>query len=275
MNDEIFKRFNRIMALVSGGKDSSVALDLVVKRTKELGMFHLLHAVHIKMERAEWDGTDEIVQKQVDRVGVPLFTLRRSFRLQKVIVDAGKWASDKDNYCARFKYNMLSDHVRAIGKEATKQGVHKINILMVRGIRADETSYKQAMLPVREVSPEQAGPKIRQAIPHLIKRCHVWDWYPIFDWNERQVWSYIHAHKIPYHKAYDLGMPKLSCALCPWANRQALMLGARHNLDVLINTLKIEDTIGVPFNKDYSLRDITNKLLGGAKVQKNKARIDR
>jgi phosphoadenosine phosphosulfate reductase len=37
---------------------------------------------------------------------------------------------------------------------------------------------------------------------------------PLAHWTERQVWSYIFAHDVPYNPLLDRGYPSLGCAPC-------------------------------------------------------------
>ena len=37
---------------------------------------------------------------------------------------------------------------------------------------------------------------------------------PLKNYTEEQVWDYIHAHRVPYHKLHDLGYPSIGCAPC-------------------------------------------------------------
>jgi len=37
---------------------------------------------------------------------------------------------------------------------------------------------------------------------------------PLADWSEDDVWSYIHAHAVPYNALHDRGYPSIGCAPC-------------------------------------------------------------
>ncbi len=37
---------------------------------------------------------------------------------------------------------------------------------------------------------------------------------PIVEWNEKQVWEYIHKHQVPYNILHDQGYPSIGCACC-------------------------------------------------------------
>ena len=42
---------------------------------------------------------------------------------------------------------------------------------------------------------------------------------PIIDWQDAQVWQFIHAEGIPYCSLYDEGFTRLGCIGCPMANK--------------------------------------------------------
>jgi phosphoadenosine phosphosulfate reductase len=42
----------------------------------------------------------------------------------------------------------------------------------------------------------------------------------IVDWNEGDVWEFIHHHKIPYCSLYDEGWNRLGCIGCPFQSRK-------------------------------------------------------
>ena len=37
---------------------------------------------------------------------------------------------------------------------------------------------------------------------------------PLVDWNTKQVWRYIHDHKVPYNPLHDQGFPSIGCTHC-------------------------------------------------------------
>ena len=40
---------------------------------------------------------------------------------------------------------------------------------------------------------------------------------PIIDWTDKDVWDFIHFHKMPYCTLYDNGWKRIGCLLCPMA----------------------------------------------------------
>ena len=43
---------------------------------------------------------------------------------------------------------------------------------------------------------------------------------PIIDWDDGDVWEFIHEYNIPYCKLYDEGWKRLGCIGCPMATKQ-------------------------------------------------------
>ena len=44
---------------------------------------------------------------------------------------------------------------------------------------------------------------------------------PIIDWEDSDVWEFIHKYKVPYCSLYDEGCKRIGCIGCPMASRKA------------------------------------------------------
>ena len=42
----------------------------------------------------------------------------------------------------------------------------------------------------------------------------VWKFNPLVDWSDKDVWSYVHEHDLPYHPLHDRGYASIGCAPC-------------------------------------------------------------
>ena len=89
------------------------------------------------------------------------------------------------------------------------------------------------------------------------------NWLPIHEWTEAEVWTLIHSKSLPYHYAYDLGMPRLSCVFCIFAPTQALLLAGFHNRALLADYVAVEARIGHTFQHGKPLIQIQDKLNAG------------
>ena len=46
------------------------------------------------------------------------------------------------------------------------------------------------------------------------ERFGLWKLNPLADWDEKQVWSYIKDHRVPYNSLHDRGYPSIGCTHC-------------------------------------------------------------
>jgi hypothetical protein len=68
---------------------------------------------------------------------------------------------------------------------------------------------------------------------------------------------------VPWHRAYDLGMPRLSCCFCIFAPRSALLLAGKHNPELLDEYVRVEKEIGHSFRLELPLAEVQRALAEG------------
>jgi phosphoadenosine phosphosulfate reductase len=42
----------------------------------------------------------------------------------------------------------------------------------------------------------------------------VWKFNPLVEWSDKDVWTYVHEHDLPYHPLHDRGYASIGCAPC-------------------------------------------------------------
>ncbi len=75
----------------------------------------------------------------------------------------------------------------------------------------------------REQAPTRAAtPKLQRD-----ERRGIWKLNPLADWTEKDLWSYIFEHDLPYHPLHDQGYASIGCAPCtqPGAGREGRWAG--------------------------------------------------
>jgi len=244
------KSFRWIVVNSSAGKDSQTALTAVVRAADAQG-FPRSHIVvsHQCLGKSEWAGTLELARQQAEFYGLrfEVSKYRNKDGAELSFLDAvrnrGRWPSSNTRYCTSdFKRGPGYRVARALYREA--QG----DILYVKGFRADESPARAKRAPF--CINEDLTTKSRT----------VYDWLPIHSWSSQQVWASIRASGVPYHKAYDLGMPRLSCCFCIFAPKHALLIAGRHNYELLKEYVAVEQEIGHTFKNGSSLADIKAAL---------------
>ena len=244
--------YDVILVNTSAGKDSQAMLDLVVRQAEAAGVRDRVRTVHCTFAE-EWEGTEELAQAQAEHYGVPYQVVSRpqGGLLDMVLdrnakrPDAPSWPSNQNRFCTSgLKRDQVAKVLTAIAAEFGRP----VRILNCMGIRAAE-------------SPARAK---REAFSHdkraTNSKRHVDTWFPIFDWTVEKVWATIKASGAPHHKAYDLGMPRLSCVFCVFAPKAALMLAGKHNRAQLDRFVEVERQVGSSFTQSLRIEDVRDAL---------------
>jgi phosphoadenosine phosphosulfate reductase len=72
------------------------------------------------------------------------------------------------------------------------------------GVDAWITGIRREQAPTRA-----AAPKLERD-----ERRGIWKLNPLADWSEKEVWTYIFKHDLPYHPLHDQGYASIGCAPC-------------------------------------------------------------
>lgn len=247
----VLSDFDIILLNSSAGKDSQTMLRLVHAMAVKEGVTNRLEVVHADLGRVEWPGTPELAAAQAAHYGMPFIKVsRRQNDLLEHVEARGKWPSNKQRYCT-------SDHKRGpirtvmtrlvksrrIASPSGLEG-YRVRILNCMGMRAQESPARAKKNPFQFDKSASNGQR------------DVWNWLPIHSWTSDQVWTDIKASGVPYHPAYDLGMPRLSCVFCIFAPKAALMLAGKHNPELLAEYVRVENKTGHKFRTDISLAEV-------------------
>jgi len=75
---------------------------------------------------------------------------------------------------------------------------------------------------------EQSPTRTRSEKVEWDERNGLWKVNPLADWTERQLWTYIHEHALPYHELHDAGYASIGCAPCtrPGSGRDGRWAGS-------------------------------------------------
>lgn len=257
---EDLRSYDWIVCSTSAGKDSQVTLDITCQLAKKAGVLDRVVAVHCDLGRVEWPGTRELAKLHAKAYGPVRFEVytRKQGDLLTQIEHVGSWPRADMRYCT-------SDHKRAQvyrsftqfageTREAlvgTREHGRQVRILNVMGFRAEESPARAKRRPFTFDPGASNG------------RRHVDVWLPIHEWKATAVWSHIRASGVPYHHAYDLGMPRLSCAFCIFAPKAALVVAGRANPELLDTYVKLEERIGQNFRKGFSLKVVQAEVNAG------------
>lgn len=247
------RKWSLIVVNSSSGKDSQTALRQVVLAADRQGFPRDRIVVsHQILDKVEWEGTEELARLQAEHYNLRFMTSRYRNRdgLNPDLLDyvrrRGKWPDNQNRFCtSEFK---RAPGNRILTKLRRERPGH---ILQVFGFRAEES-------PAR-----RKRPSLQLNKRPSTKQWEVWDWLPIQDWTLAQVWADIRESGVPYHPAYDLGMPRLSCTFCVFAPRAALLRAGKANRALLDEYCEVEEQIGHDFQHNKPIRAIRDALDAG------------
>ena len=238
----------------SGGKDSLCALDEVMELAKEQEYpSSNISVSHQDLGDMEWKGTKDLVIKQALLYGLQAIVSKRRDKnnyeedLLEYVERRGMWPSNKQRFCT-------SDFKRDPGARVVTRltkSYGKCNVLYVFGFRADESPSRRK----KEVL------CINKRLTTKTRTVH--DFLPIHNWSLEQVWARIKSKQLPYHPAYDLGMPRLSCCFCIFSPFDALVVAGKANPELLDRYVEVEKRIGHTFKNNSSIASVKEAIEDG------------
>lgn len=254
--------YDVVLVNSSAGKDSQAMLDYVCELASASNVLGRVVVVHADLGRVEWQGTRDLAERQALHYGVRFeVTTRPQGDLLEHVAQRRMWPDSKNRYCT-------SDHKRGqVAKVMTKlareiwdgagevpypaSAARPVHILNCMGLRRDESPKRAKMLPFARNARASNGRRL------------VDDWLPIHEWTVDQVWARIKASGVEHHRAYDLGMPRLSCCFCVFAPRAALVIAGRHNPQLLDEYIAVERSIGHTFRHGLSIETVRDAIRSG------------
>lgn len=181
-DDEMFVSF-------SGGKDSTVVSDLVIKSLSKPEIIHIFGDTTL-----EFPMTIEYVKRfKKNNVRTPLLSAKNK---EKNFYDMCEIVGPPSRVmrwcCIIFKTGAITKRISSTFKNKTK-------VLTFYGIRRSESTSRNKYDRVSD-SPKIAKQRVVS---------------PIIDWNDFDIWLYILKTDIDFNDAYRLGYSRVGCWCCP------------------------------------------------------------
>ena len=286
--DVALSEYDYIVVSSSGGKDSQAMLSWLVRRAILADVADRLIVVHADLGRVEWQGTKELAQEQAKLCGVPFRVVSRIGTVSNGQSKGGTplYAKGEVRGDILDQVQHRAAQLKADGKESPAW----MGPGMARWCTSDhkrgpiEAEYTQIAKQWRELTGlkrpcrildcqglRSQESKSRAGKPNFTPRKRsstqsIDTWLPIQDWSVEQVWREIEVSGLPYHYAYKLGMPRLSCVFCIFAPKDALLIAGKHNRELLSDYVAVERETGYTFQQGRPLADIEAALEAGEAV---------
>ena len=202
----LFDEFENVVVGFSGGKDSTVTLNLALEVAQEKNRLPL-KVIFVDQE-AEWQGTIDYVEKVMKDSRVDPYW----FQMPMVITNN---ASSYERYSRCWnpaeKENWIHPQHEMSIKE-NKYGTERFHELFENIFKVEFKNQKSCYLS--GVRTEEA-PKRFVALTHALtykwitwgkvlnKKLNHYTFYPLYDWSYTDIWKYILENNIAYNKVYD------------------------------------------------------------------------
>ena len=194
-----YKEENIVISF-SGGKDSTVTADIVIKALSNPNLVHIFGNTTL-----EFPSTIEYAARYRDSHPLAIFQVAKNDEqvFYDVCEDIGPPARMMRWCCSMFKTGPIT---RVINSMYRSQ-----QILTFYGIRKSESVSRSKY---NRIEDNAESVKIQQQTVAS----------PIFFWKDIDIWLYILAEEIDFNSAYRLGYDRVGCWCCPNNNQRAQFL---------------------------------------------------
>ena len=190
----------KIIVSFSGGKDSTVTADIVVKALSNPSIVHIFGDTTL-----EFPSTIEYVKRFKHNHPQTIFEIAKNDEqvFYDVCDDIGPPARMMRWCCSMFKTGPITRVINGFYRNQ--------QILTFYGIRKSESVSRSKYNRIEDNS---VSVKIQQQTVAS----------PIFFWKDIDVWLYLLAEKVDFNDAYRLGYDRVGCWCCPNNNQRAQFL---------------------------------------------------
>lgn len=173
----------------SGGKDSTVVSDLVLRALGTQQVLHIYGDTTLEFP----ESTEYVKRFKKDHPKTPVLTSKNKDKnFDELCEQLGPPSRVMRWCCTIFKTGAIQRKIQVLFK-------NKNRILTFYGIRRSESASRN------KYDRESDSPKI--AIQRTLS--------PIIDWYDFDIWLYLLTRKIDFNKAYRLGYTRVGCWCCP------------------------------------------------------------
>lgn len=183
----------------SGGKDSTVLLEITIEVAKERGISKV--PVVFLDQEAEYTQTVEYMRYIMNRPEVEPYWIQCPFRLWNA--SAGEWFIPweegkewiREKEAISYKENIYGvDRFKKMLEAVAEYHFHE-NYIHLGGVRIEESPARRIGLLY--------GPEKFPGMTYGATQKHGTVIYPIYDWSYRDIWYYIFENRVKYNKVYN------------------------------------------------------------------------
>lgn len=198
---DCFQRFDKIVVSFSGGKDSTIVLNLALEIAKELKKLPL-EVVFVDEEALTFH-TIDYVKRVSERKGLHFNWFCLPVKHRNACSNNEPWwypwePSKKNIWCRELPDKAITSHSRFRPGQTMPEFCDALfqsyngNVCFLTGIRAQESLRRRSAVLIKVAD---------NYIAHRYGNCHIA--HPIYDWSSEDVWFGIREHNWDYNSYYD------------------------------------------------------------------------
>lgn len=201
----LFNEFPNVIVNISGGKDSTVILNLALQVARELNRLPL--QVLFTDQEAEWDAVIYYIRSIQANPEIKFYWLQVPIKISNANSHANPWVycwKENDIWLREKEPDSIKENVYGTDRFAEmfpaflKHHFPETKSCYIAGVRAEETP-KRAIALTDSVTYKWItwGKQLDKKIPHCT-------FYPIYDWSYTDIWKAIYSNNWKYCKIYDV-----------------------------------------------------------------------
>lgn len=202
----LFDEFEEVVVTISGGKDSTVVLNLALMVAREKGRLPL--SVFFLDQEAEWQTVIDHMREVMNSPEVNPLWMQCPIRIFNATSESDPWLrcwEPGEKWIREQEPNSLKQNIYGCDRfhgffEAfMKVHARQLKACMLSGVRAEESPTRYAGLTSHQTYKWITwGKKL-----HKGSLGEHYTFYPLYDWSYTDVWKAIQDNAWPYCKIYD------------------------------------------------------------------------
>lgn len=244
---------------VSGGKDSQGAALATVAYLDSMGHSGPRVLIHSDLGVVEWRQSLPVCERLADSLGLELIIVKRK---AGDLMDRweGRWQSSIRRYVELETVALVLPWSTPSMRFCTSElKTHIISAELRRRFKG------RVYINVTGVRREESAARAKGSIASLDSNGRAWNWRPISDWTEKQVFEYIASKGLAVHQAYtEFGMSRVSCRFCIMSNVNDITAATAvpESQDLYCRMVDLEIASTFAFQGNRWLGDAAPQLLG-------------
>lgn len=246
---------------VSGGKDSQAAALATFRHLDRVGHKGPRVLIHADLGTVEWADSLPVCEDLARHLGVELIVVRRKAGGLMERWES-RWASSVERYRRLSTVTLVPCWSTPAMRFCTSE--LKTQVILPELKRRFPG---QVVLNVTGIRRAESAARAQAKIANGEKDGRIWNWRPILEWSEEEVFADIAANGLAAHPAYaQFGMTRVSCRFCIMSNEADLNAAAAQAeaWDIYLQMVGLEIRSTFAFQGGRWLGDVAPHLLGKA-----------